>query len=79
LDATLRVRWKHKRHSFDSEQLEKIFGEFGELEHVLVSSKKKGSAIIAYKNILGAVSDEQDTLSDRLTQWCSIRLCSRQM
>ncbi|KAI9595839.1 DnaJ domain-containing protein [Syncephalis fuscata] len=53
-DTTLKVRCKLKKQLFTEESLTKLFGHYGELEHVLISTKKKKSALVAFKTINGA-------------------------
>ncbi|KAI8048798.1 DnaJ domain-containing protein [Syncephalis plumigaleata] len=55
-DATLKVRCKSKKETLTEEQLTKLFSVYGELEHVLISSKasKKKSALVAFKTVAGA-------------------------
>ncbi|KAG0335645.1 DnaJ (Hsp40), sub C, member 17 [Podila horticola] len=48
LDATLRIKWKKKKHTFESQDLEAIFGKFGPIDSCL--SRNPGSAVFAAMN-----------------------------
>ena len=48
----LRVKWKHE---VSLQDLESIFGAFGTLDRVLISSKGKKSALIVYSDVAVAV------------------------
>ncbi len=53
ITPTLKVTWKAKRSDdtnggYSQGALEAIFSEFGPLHHVLVSSKRKGKALVAF-------------------------------
>ncbi|RUP47299.1 hypothetical protein BC936DRAFT_145897 [Jimgerdemannia flammicorona] len=54
LDCTLKVKWKRKRHTLDSADLESIFSVFGPVDSVAVSSKKQGSALVVFKTVVAA-------------------------
>lgn len=49
----LRVKWKHDEVS--QHELETIFGAFGTLDRVLISSKGKKSALLVYSDVAVAV------------------------
>ncbi|KAG0040949.1 DnaJ (Hsp40), sub C, member 17 [Podila clonocystis] len=52
LDATLRIKWKKKKHTFESQDLEAIFGKFGPIDSCL--SRNPGSAVVSFKVLTGA-------------------------
>ncbi|KAG0336452.1 DnaJ (Hsp40), sub C, member 17 [Podila humilis] len=52
LDTTLRIKWKKKKHSFESSELEAIFGKYGPIDSCL--SRNQGSAVISFKTLAGA-------------------------
>ncbi|RUS30199.1 hypothetical protein BC938DRAFT_479735 [Jimgerdemannia flammicorona] len=54
LDCTLKVKWKRKRHTLDSADLESIFSVFGPVDSVAVSTKKQGSALVVFKTVVAA-------------------------
>jgi hypothetical protein len=55
MDKTIKVRWSTKKASFSLGELESIFGTFGKISHLILSSKKP-SAMIEFQSILSAVS-----------------------
>ncbi|KAF9981978.1 DnaJ (Hsp40), sub C, member 17 [Mortierella antarctica] len=52
LDTTLRLKWKKKKHAFESEGLVDIFKNYGTIDSCL--SKNQGSALVSFKTITGA-------------------------
>ncbi|KAK3814460.1 MAG: hypothetical protein J3Q66DRAFT_37924 [Benniella sp.] len=52
LDTTLRIKWKGKKHVFETDELSNIFKSYGEIDSCL--SKKQGSAVITFRSIKGA-------------------------
>ncbi|CAO3567491.1 unnamed protein product [Mortierella alpina] len=52
LDTTLRLKWKKKKHTFESEELVDIFKCYGIIDSCL--SKNQGSALVSFKTITGA-------------------------
>ncbi|KAF9994672.1 DnaJ (Hsp40), sub C, member 17, partial [Modicella reniformis] len=52
LDTTLRIKWKKKKHTFDTDELSNLFKPYGEIDSCL--SKNQGSALISFKTITGA-------------------------
>ncbi|KAG0299547.1 DnaJ (Hsp40), sub C, member 17 [Dissophora globulifera] len=52
LDTTLRLKWKKKKHTFETDDLINIFKTFGEVDSCL--SKNQGSALISFKTLAGA-------------------------
>jgi len=55
----LKVRWKSKKSDvtnggYSQEMLQSMFEKYGELGYVLVSSKKKGSAIVEFRSFASA-------------------------
>lgn len=52
LDTTLRIKWKGKKHVFETDELSDIFKSYGEIDSCL--SKKQGSAVITFSSIKGA-------------------------
>ncbi|KAF9279980.1 DnaJ (Hsp40), sub C, member 17 [Mortierella alpina] len=52
LDTTLRLKWKKKKHAFESEELVNIFKSYGTIDSCL--SKNQGSALVSFKTITGA-------------------------
>lgn len=58
----LRVRWcseKSDNGGYDSENLNKIFSKYGEITALVVSNKKKGSALVEFKSYVSAVKAQQ--------------------
>ncbi|KAJ7379826.1 DnaJ (Hsp40), sub C, member 17 [Desmophyllum pertusum] len=60
-DATpkLKVRWKSKKSDltnggYTQEMLKSFFEKYGEVSYVIVSSKKKGSAVVEFKSVASA-------------------------
>ncbi|KAJ3179714.1 DnaJ (Hsp40), sub C, member 17 [Gaertneriomyces sp. JEL0708] len=53
-DCTLKVKWKHKLRSFTEDELESIFRQYGSVEKVIISAKRKGSAMIIFDSIFAA-------------------------
>ncbi|KAG0199540.1 hypothetical protein BGX28_007236 [Mortierella sp. GBA30] len=52
LDTTLRLKWKKKKYTFESEDLIDIFKNYGTIDSCL--SKNQGSALVSFKTITGA-------------------------
>ncbi|KAF9384936.1 DnaJ (Hsp40), sub C, member 17 [Podila verticillata] len=52
LDATLRIKWKKKKHTFEPQELEAVFEKFGPIDSCL--SMKPGSAVVSFKALTGA-------------------------
>ncbi|KAF9967394.1 DnaJ (Hsp40), sub C, member 17 [Mortierella alpina] len=52
LDTTLRLKWKKKKHTFESDALLDIFKNYGTIDSCL--SKNQGSALMSFKTITGA-------------------------
>ena len=58
---TLKVVWKSKKTDatnggYNKEVLQEMFSKYGPLNHVLVSTKKNGKALISFQHPLDAVS-----------------------
>ena len=58
---TLKVTWKSKKSDptnggYNQQILEELFSKYGSLDQVLVSSTKKGKALISFHSQLDAVS-----------------------
>ncbi|KAG0250558.1 DnaJ (Hsp40), sub C, member 17 [Mortierella polycephala] len=49
LDTTLKVKWKKKKHAFESGSLKDIFTSYGIVDSCL--SKNQGSALVSFKTI----------------------------
>lgn len=54
MDCTLKLKWKKKKKTFETSELEEIFQKFGPVDTVVL--KKQGNALVAFKSIVGAVS-----------------------
>ena len=64
LMPTLKINWKSKKADSDNggynqELLESIFSKYGPLHHVLVSTKRKGKALVSFQHPFDAVSVEK--------------------
>ncbi|CAH3150148.1 unnamed protein product [Porites evermanni] len=70
----LKVRWKSKKSDllnggYSQELLQSLFEKYGEVSYVIVSSKKKGSAIVEFKSLSSAkvaLENEQGTSDNPL-------------
>ncbi|KAL8594759.1 hypothetical protein ACOMHN_047477 [Nucella lapillus] len=74
----LKIRWNSKRGdtgAYDEEDLSALFGRYGQITNIIISTKKKGSAIIefeAYTPMLKLAENERGTCSNPLTvTWLS--------
>ncbi|XP_076453675.1 dnaJ homolog subfamily C member 17-like [Babylonia areolata] len=75
----IKVRWNAKRAdtvgAYDEDDLSALFGRYGQIANIIVSSKKKGSAIIefeSYTPTLKLAENERGTNSNPLTvKWLS--------
>lgn len=75
----IKIRWNAKRAdscgAYTEEDLRALFSRYGEISNVLVSSKKRGSAIIefeSYTPMLKLAENEQGTVTNPLTvTWLS--------
>jgi DnaJ family protein C protein 17 len=56
LDCALKLKWKRKRYDFSETDLETLLDPIGKVDTVALSQKKKGSAIVAFKSVVDAVS-----------------------
>lgn len=56
LDRTLKLSWSTAL-SYDEEQIRHLFSQYGEIENIVISLKKKGSALIVFKRISFAVTN----------------------
>ncbi|KAJ3054189.1 DnaJ (Hsp40), sub C, member 17 [Rhizophlyctis rosea] len=56
-ECTLKLKWKRKRRDYDAEEIETLFGRYGVVDRVLMSSKGKGSGLVVFKSLAGAVSE----------------------
>jgi DnaJ family protein C protein 17 len=54
MDCTLKLKWKKKKRTFETSELEEIFQKFGPVDTVVMI--KQGNALVAFKSIVGAVS-----------------------
>ena len=63
LMPTLKISWKSSKSDtnnggYSQELLESIFSKYGPLHHVLVSTKRKGKALVSFQHPFDAVSVE---------------------
>ncbi|KND01070.1 uncharacterized protein SPPG_04161 [Spizellomyces punctatus DAOM BR117] len=63
MDCTLKVKWKKKYADFTKEDLEMVFGKYGKVESVIMSSKGKGTAMVIFDSLLDARSVMKDQAS----------------
>lgn len=56
LDSALKIKWKRKKYDFSESDLHQILDPIGKVDTVALSQKKKGSAIVAFKSVVDAVS-----------------------
>ncbi|CAM0135230.1 unnamed protein product [Umbelopsis sp. WA50703] len=52
MDCTLKLKWKKKKRTFETSELEEIFQKFGPVDTVVMI--KQGNALVAFKSIVGA-------------------------
>ncbi|KAI1315183.1 DnaJ (Hsp40), sub C, member 17 [Mortierella claussenii] len=52
LDTTLKIIWKKKKHTFDTDMISDIFKTYGSVDSCL--SNKPGKALISFKTLTGA-------------------------
>ncbi|KAK9696286.1 hypothetical protein K7432_012557 [Basidiobolus ranarum] len=51
-DCSLKIKWKKKVYTPDTQALQELFSKFGEVSDVI--SKKQGSALIVFKSVVSA-------------------------
>ena len=65
---TLKISWKSKKADsnnggYNQELLENMFSRYGPLHHVLVSTKRKGKALVSFQHPFDAVSVKKNYTS----------------
>ena len=68
LMPTLKISWKSKKADsnnggYNQELLENMFSRYGPLHHVLVSTKRKGKALVSFQHPFDAVSVKKNNTS----------------
>eukprot|EP00124_Ichthyophonus_hoferi_P000621 Ihof_evm14s24 gene=Ihof_evmTU14s24 len=55
LSRTLKIKWKPTEgHTYTNNELNTMLGKYGTIVHILVSTKKKGSAVVEFSEVKGA-------------------------
>lgn len=54
--GALKLKWKLKKYDFTAEQLLDMLNPIAEVDSLALSEKKKGSAVVVFKTVVGAVS-----------------------
>ncbi|KAI7870717.1 hypothetical protein BDF14DRAFT_1768555 [Spinellus fusiger] len=54
LDCALKIKWKRKKYTFTEEDLMALLDPIGHVDSIALSEKKKGSALVVLKTIVGA-------------------------
>ena len=55
LDKTLKVKWDPARHPHTEATLRSALASFGAVDSLVLSSKRPGTAVVAYESIVSAV------------------------
>lgn len=73
IDRTLKVKWKRKKYALNEDDLRRLIEPYGQLEHIIISSKQK-SALIVFKSLVGANQLKQrhsEVLQFESVDWAS--------